>query len=124
MPGLLYGSQKLLVADGLEKEIESVHLVTFVGILFEGGGEDDPRGGRHLPREVETIEVGHLDIEEKEIDFQMVERLERLHGVVERGGQFKPLGTCDEVLQHLDGQGLVVYNHAFQCIHGFMVIVT
>ena len=77
-----------------------------------------------MPRKVEPVEVGHLDIEEKEIDFQMVECLERLHGVVERGDQLEPLGACDEVLQHLDGQRLVVYNHAFQCIHGFMVIVT
>ena len=88
MPGFLDGGEELLVTDRLEEKVEGIDLVTVVGVLLEGRREDDLGLRRYLAREVKPIEIGHLDVEEKQIDSQRVERLEGSHGIIERTKEF------------------------------------
>ena len=106
-----------MVSDGLQQEIEGIHLIAIKGILLKGGREDHPRTGGHHAGEVQPVQIRHLNIQEKHVHRRLTQRGECQHRIIEGSRQPQIRRTAYEVLQHLHRQGLIVYDHASQCFH-------
>lgn len=112
---LVAGLEEVGIADGLGEVVERVDAVAIDGILAEGGGEDDARGlGQHLA-ELQSVEVGHLDVKENEVDGVVGKSFEGVHGVVILALEFHEGDFIDVAGQQFHGQGFVVDDGAFNC---------
>ena len=76
-----------MVSDGLQQEIEGIHLIAIKGILLKGGREDHPRTGRYHPGEVQPVQIRHLDIQEKHVHRRLAQRGERQYRIIEGSRQ-------------------------------------
>ena len=84
MFGFLDSSNKLVISDGLQQEVDGADLVAFEGIFLEGCGKNDLGTlGQHV-REFHTIHVGHLDVHEGEVDGVFLQPAESLYAICKR----------------------------------------
>src|SRR5581483_2901710 len=66
---------------GLEQVIGGVDLEGAQGVLIVGGGEDDGHVAANQFKNFETIELGHLDIEEEQVGLALGDSLDCLEAV-------------------------------------------
>ena len=72
-----------MVSDGLQQEIEGIHLIAIKGILLKGGREDHPRTGGHHAGEVQPVQIRHLNIQEKHVHRRLTQRGECQYRIIE-----------------------------------------
>ena len=101
--GLFDGLHEAGEGDGLEQVIDSIDLVAFEGIFAVGGGEDD--GGHVLEgaRKLDAVEVGHVDVEENDIDMMLLAEAEGFEGVLGGAGELEFGEFADVVLEEFAG---------------------
>ena len=106
--GLLDGLHEAGEGDGLEQVIDGRDLVAFEGIFAVGGGEDD--GGHVLEgaRQLDAVEVGHVNVEEDDIDMMLLAEAECLEGVLGGACELEFGNLADVVLQEFAGEEFVV----------------
>ena len=116
-PRLLRRLQELLVTDGLEQEIQGGNLVTLERILLESRREDDARAGGNHPGQLHAAQIRHLDVQEHQVRSLRPHLGQRQDRVGKRRDQLQKRRAGDEILQHLDGEGLVVHDKAAEGGH-------
>ena len=114
--GLLDGLHEAGEGDRLEQVIDSIDLVAFEGIFAVGGGEDD--GGHVLEgaRQLDAVEVGHVDVEENDIDMMLLAEAEGLEGVLGGACELEFGYLADVVLEEFASQEFVIDNE--DLVHG------
>ena len=123
--GLLDGLHEAGEGDRLEQVIDSIDLVAFEGIFAVGGGEDD--GGHALEgaRKLDAVEVGHVDVEENDIDMMLLAEAEGLEGVLGGACELEFGYLADVVLEEFASQEFVIDNqyiiHILDVEDGFVV---
>ncbi len=81
---LLNCREELVIAYRFQQEIEGRHLVTLESVFLECRGEDDTGvGGNHVCQ-LHTVEVGHLNVEEKQVGLLLFDGIDSLDGIRER----------------------------------------
>ena len=105
---LVNGGEELIIADGLQEEVEGTHLVTLEGVFLKGGGEDDARFRGYHVGQFHAVEIGHLDVEEEQIGLLLLDGVDGLDGVSEGGQERQVWRLGNEGLQEFDSQRLVV----------------
>ncbi len=110
----IHSHEELIVADGLQQEVEGTHLVALEGILFEGGGEDDLcLLGQHVSQ-LHPVEVGHLDIQEEQVGLLLLDGIDGFYRVGKRAQQLQFGCLGYERLQQFHRQRLVIDDHTTQ----------
>ncbi|CAM5254004.1 hypothetical protein SGLAM104S_02885 [Streptomyces glaucescens] len=69
--GASYGFGEAFLADGFEDVVDRLEVEGLDGEVLVGGDEDDQRGAGEAgeqPGQVESVEAGHLDVEEDHVD--------------------------------------------------------
>ena len=89
--------------DGLEQVIDSIDLVTLEGIFAIGGGEDDGGDVLEGARKFDAVEVGHVDVEENDIDMMLLAEAEGFEGVLGGAGELEFGEFADVVLEEFAG---------------------
>ena len=88
--------------------------------VVEGGGKDNAGAGIDHLRKFQSVQFGHLDVEEKQVDVLLGQLLDGLYGTGVFTDQLQKRGLVDVAFQQPQGEGLVVYNGALQ-IHIFII---
>ena len=111
---LLHSGEELVIADGLQQEVERAHLVALKGILLEGGGKDHLCPLRQHVGQLHPVEVGHLDIEEEQLRSLLPDGIDCFYGVSIRSQQLQIRGLGYKRLQQFHRQRLVIDDHTTQ----------
>ncbi len=110
---------KPLIGERFQEVVEGVHVEGVQGVPIERGHEDDRRhvlrtDGAH---DAEPVQLGHLDVEEDQIDPVLFERVDRLAAVA----RFPDNDDVGIVLQQpanaVPGGRLVVYDQHPNPLH-------
>ena len=86
----------------------------------QGVSEDNAGAGIDHLRKFQSVQFGHLDVEEKQVDVLLGQLLDGLYGTGVFTDQLQKRGLVDVAFQQPQGEGLVVYNGALQ-IHIFII---
>jgi hypothetical protein len=99
-----------------DEVVEYFPFEAFDGIVAVGGGDDDQGAVGQAFQEVEPGELGHLDIEEEQVDVVLLQLLKSLYGVV-CGGDRVNVEVLQVVDDDVDGQRFIVYDEAMDTGH-------
>lgn len=82
--------------------------------MIEGGGEDDALLTRlNDPRQLQTAEVGHLDVEEEQLHVGLlVQGAQGSHGTFVAAHQVQKWRLLDEGAHQAQGQRLIIDSNA------------
>ena len=99
-----------LAAHRLEQVIERGDLERLDGVAVVGGDEHDDRRvvAAEMARDLETGEVGHVDVEERDVGLVLRGERQRLGAVAGHGDDLDPFVLAQQLLEELAGAGLVV----------------
>ena len=117
-----YRAPELPEAEGLEQVVRGVEPKSLDSVFRIGRREDHQRLPLQRPHEIEPVEVGHVDIDEDQVDLLGAQVLARREGVGKGGSQLQFGGAADVVADLTERQRLVVDGDALN--HGNWGIVS
>ena len=91
--------QKVDVGDGFQQVVQRIDFVAVYGILVEGGGKDNAGAGIDHLRKFQSVQFGHLDVEEKQVDVLLGQLLDGLYGTGVFTDQLQKRGLVDVAFQ-------------------------
>ena len=109
---LVYHTDEVFVADGLQKIVESAYLVAVDGILAESCGKHNLRGLRYQCGKLQTAQVGHLDVEKQQVYLLLLDVFDGGNGTVVGAHQIDNGRALGIAGQQLRCQGLIVNDDA------------
>ena len=112
--GFVGGLQKVYVRDRFRQIIEGVDFIPVYGILVESGGENYARMRIYHSGELQSVEFGHLYVEEEKVDMLVRQIVHRLHRTGVFAGKFQKRGFVDVALQQVQSQRFIVYDCTLQ----------
>ncbi len=110
--GLIDGFEKLVIAERFEQVVYRIELEAVYGKFRVGGREYHEAEPVERTYEVETVLIGHVDIDEQQIRILPVEHVARLRSAAACSHQFERRGPCYILLYLTQSQRLVVYCNA------------
>ena len=108
MQRLIGRFQEVGVANRFQQIIECVDLIAVERILAESGRKDDARVGLQDAGKLHSVELRHLDIEEKQVDRLFAEGGKRVDGAIVFSRQFQERRLVYITFQQADSQRFVV----------------
>ena len=114
---LVYGLGKALEAEGLEQVVDHVELVALDGVVGIGRRKNHSGFFLQAPQEFHARQLGHLDVEENQVDRLCAQYLQGFEGIGTLSHPFELRQAPDVVLQQRTGQFLVVDHQASDRVH-------
>ena len=97
--------------DRLDEVVDGVDFEGAECVLVVGGGEDDEGLHGEAREQIESVDAGHLNVEEEHVDGRggcVVEIGEGTGGIGGGGNDFQIVEAREEARQALDGERLIV----------------
>src|SRR5690606_35226992 len=90
-------------------------------VFFKRGGKNHQGGIVQNFQKFDAVELGHLNVQEHDIDFVFLEQFIGLQSIFTRADQFKVLVILQISFQYFDGQRLVVNDDSID--HSSLIFV-
>jgi len=103
--------EKIVVADGLQQVVHSIHFVAVNSILVEGRREDNPGLWRQDSGKLQPAELWNLNVGENKVDRMLPEFSHGRNGTIERPLHVEVRDALGIAKQQFGSQGLIVDNH-------------